>query len=72
MVKRGIFISPLGAVYISYSHSFDDIEKTLSILDVVCKNLSEKISSDNYEKYIEGNLPRQIWTLKIPPTKKKR
>ena len=70
MVKRGIFMSILGAVYLSYSHSFSDIEDTLSALEESCKIISKKVTNDNYEKFIEGNLPKSIWTLKIPPTKK--
>lgn len=70
MVKRGIFMSILGAVYLSYSHSFKDVEMTLDVLDDVCKTITEKVSNDNYEKYLEGNLPKTIWTLKIHPTKK--
>lgn len=71
MVKRGIFMSILGAVYLSYSHSLKDVEMTLDVLDDVCKTITEKVSNDNYEKYLEGNLPKTIWTLKIPPTKKR-
>ena len=25
---------------------------------------------DNYEKLLEGELPKTIWSMKIPPTKK--
>jgi len=71
MVKRGIFLSPLGAVYLSYSHSFEDIDKTLEILDDVCKIINEKVSNANYEKLLEGKMPKSIWTMKIQPVKKK-
>jgi glutamate-1-semialdehyde aminotransferase len=71
MVKQGIFMSILGAVYLSYSHSFKDVQRTLDVLDDVCKSITEKVSNDNYEKYLEGNLPKTIWTLKMPSTKKR-
>lgn len=70
MVKRGVFMSILGAVYLSYSHSFQDIEKTVAAFDAVCKFLKKKVSNDDHIKYLEGNLPQIIWTMKIPPTKK--
>ena len=70
MVKKGIFISPLNAIYLSYSHSLDDVEMTLSALDEVLTELSKKITSDNYLDLLEGKLPKIIWTMKIPPTKK--
>ena len=68
LVKRGIFISP-GVSFISYSHSVKDIDDTLDALDEVC-GLINKISDNEYEKHLEGSLPKTIWTLKIPPTKK--
>lgn len=71
MVKRGIFMSP-GASFLSYSHSFDDVEHTLIALDNVCKNINEKISNDNYEKHLEGRLPQTTYTQVIPSIKKKK
>lgn len=68
LVKHGIFISP-GVSFISYSHSVKDIDDTLNALDEVC-GLINKISNNEYEKHLEGSLPKTIWTLKIPPTKK--
>jgi len=69
MVKLGIFMAPLGSVYLSYSHSNEDIEKTLSALDEVCSQINSKVTNDEYEKFLEGNMPKKIWTMKIPPTK---
>ena len=71
MMKEGIFISPLLAVYLSYSHSESDIEKTLSVLDNACKKINEKVSNDDYEKFLEGKMPKIIWNMSIAPTKKK-
>ena len=70
MVKKGIFMSPLGAVYLSYSHSNEDIEKTLETLDEVCKIINLKTKNGNYRELLEGEMPKTIWSMKIPPTKK--
>jgi glutamate-1-semialdehyde 2,1-aminomutase len=70
MVKQGIFMSILGASYISYSHSVVDIENTLKAFENVCNYISKKIPDENYEKYLEGNLPKTIWSMKLNPIKK--
>ncbi len=70
MVKKGIFISPLGAVYLSYSHSNGDIQQTLDTLDDVCNLINLKTKNDNYKELLEGRMPKTIWTIKIPTTKK--
>ena len=70
VVKRGIFMSILGASYISYSHSMQDIENTLKVFDDTCKFISKNVIDNNYEKLLEGELPKTIWSMKIPPTKK--
>ncbi len=69
MVKKGIFMSP-GVSFISYSHSIDDIDDTLHTLDEVCGFLNSNVLHENYDRYLEGNLPKKVWTMKIPPTKK--
>lgn len=69
LVKRGIFISP-GVSFISYSHTIEDINNTLNVLDDVCDFINNKVLHENYEKLLEGKIPKSIWTLKIPPTKK--
>ena len=69
LVKRGIFMST-GTTFISYSHSVEDIDRTLAVLDDVCRVINRKVSNDDYQKHLEGNLPKKIWTLKISPTKK--
>ncbi len=70
MVKHGIFMSILGSSYICYSHSLADIEHTLRTFENVCKDLTKKVSNDDYEKHLEGNLPKTIWSMKLSPTKK--
>lgn len=69
LVKSGIFMST-GPTFISYSHTVEDIDRTLAVLEDVCQVINKKVSNDDYEKHLEGNLPKKIWTLKIPPTKK--
>jgi len=68
MVKRGIFMSP-GPTFISYSHSIDDIDLTLTKFEEVCK-LIDSSSESNYEKLLEGNLPKTIYSYNIKSTKK--
>ena len=70
MLKQGIFMSVLGASFISYSHSESDIEKTLSSLENACEFLTKKVKNENYAEFIEGDLPKTIWSMKILPTKK--
>jgi len=68
LVKLGIFISP-GPIYLSYSHKIEDIQQTISKFEIVFKKIA-KIPENDYEKYLEGNLPQTVWTQKIPSTKK--
>jgi glutamate-1-semialdehyde 2,1-aminomutase len=68
MIKNGIFISP-SWIAISYSHTNDDVTKTLNILNDVCKKIQNQIKIDNYGEFLEGNMPSTVWTMKIPPTK---
>lgn len=70
MVKNGIFMSP-SVVFLSYSHKQEDINKTLEVFNKICKDINKKIVDDNYEEFIEGNLPTTVWEMAIPPTKKK-
>ena len=43
---------------------------TLETLDDICKEIVSKVSNDNYQKFLEGNMPQTVWTMKMPPTKK--
>ena len=69
MVKNGIFISP-SWIAISYSHTNEDIQKTLDILDGVCKKIQNQVKNENFSELLEGKMPTTVWTMKIPPTKK--
>ena len=70
MIKKGFFMSP-GPSFISYSHSINDISKTLNGFEKVCKYISENIKKDNYSSFLEGSLPKTIYTHSIKSTKKK-
>jgi len=67
MVKRGIFMS-LGPTFISYSHSIQDIELTLTKFEEVCKLINNS-SENNYKTLLEGNLPKTIYSYNIKSTK---
>ena len=69
LVKRGIFMSP-GPTFISYSHNYSDIEFTLEKLDEICKFINSEVH-ENYEKFLEGNIPKTIYTHSMLPTKKR-
>lgn len=70
MVKQGIFMSA-GPTFLSYSHSLEDVEFTLNAFENVCKFIKENIIHDEYEKKLEGNMPKTIYTYTISPTKKR-
>jgi len=69
MIKNGIFFGP-DVSYISYSHTNEDIELTLNVLNKICEEIKAKSPDEKYEKLLEGNLPKTIWSMKIPYTKK--
>ena len=69
MIKKGHFISP-GPIFLSYSHTKEDINNTLNSFEDVCQFISANVLNDQYEKFLEGTMPKTIWTMKIPPTKK--
>ena len=71
MVKKGIFLS-FGPTFISYSHTEDDINQTLISLENVCSEIKKNVKNENYENYLEGNMPKPIWTQYILPTKKEK
>lgn len=69
IVKQGIFMSP-GPSFISYSHTESDVETTLKAFSNVCKFIQNKIYNDNFGNFLEGSLPKTIYTHSIKPTKK--
>ena len=71
MIKNGIFMSILGPSFICYSHSVKDIDTTLTVLEKTCEFINKNIKNENFEEFLEGSMPKSIWSLKILPTKKK-
>ena len=71
LLKKEIFMAPLGPIYLSYSHNLDNVNYVLEKLEEVCVFVQKNVKDDNYEKYLEGSIPKKIWDLKIPPTLKK-
>ena len=71
MVKQGIFMSILGATFICYSHSKEDVDQTLNALERTCEFIVNKVKNDNYSEFIEGELPKTIWSMKLSPIKKR-
>ena len=69
MVKKGVFI-PQSTIFLSYSHTIEDVNYTIESLDAVCREINQKISNDNFDKFLEGTIPLQIWNMKIPSIKK--
>ena len=70
MVKKGIFMSVLGATFICYSHSEEDVKNTLSALENACEFVTKNVKNSNYDEFLEGVTPKSIWSMKIPPTRK--
>ena len=70
MVKKGIFMSP-SVVFNSYSHSIEDIEKTLNIFNEVCLIINNIVKNDNFKEHIEGKMPTTVWTMKHQSIRKK-
>ena len=71
MVKNGIFMSVLGSTFICYSHSEKDVENTLISLENACEFVTKNVKNENYEEFLEGDMPKSIWSMKIEPTKKR-
>jgi len=67
LIKKGIFISP-GVIFLSYSHSQGDIDMTLESFRQICEKIVN-FEDKNYEKFLEGNKPKKVWSMKIPSTK---
>ena len=71
LVKKGIFMSA-SVIFLSYSHTESDIENTIIAFDEVCRKIKKMVPDENYEKHIEGKMPQTVWTMKIPPTKRRK
>lgn len=70
MVKRGIFMHP-GVEYISFSHEKEDIEKTASAFSDVIPIVKKAVKENKLESYIEGKIPKSVYTVIKPSEKTK-
>ena len=61
-VKRGILFGP-GYVFLSYSHSKRDIEKTLKVCETSMKILKNAIKEKNVKKLLNGNEMKPVMTF---------
>lgn len=69
MVKKGIFMSP-SWIGISYSHTKEDIQKTLEVLEFSLKKIKKQVKNEDFSNLLEGKMPASVWKMKIMPTKK--
>ena len=70
MVKQGIFMSS-GPTFLSYSNSLKDIQNTLNTFENICKFIRENLTNDEFEKKLEGEMPKIIYSHTTHPTKKR-
>lgn len=61
-VKRGVLFGP-GYVFLSYSHSKKDIEKTLKVCEISMKILKNAIKGKNVKKLLKGNVMKPVMTF---------
>ena len=61
-LKRGIMFGP-GYVFLSYSHSKNDIEKTLKVCEESMKILKKAVKTNNVTKLLEGQVMKQVLTF---------
>jgi len=70
LIKKGIFMSP-GPSFISYSHTENDISFTLNSLDEVFEKITSTVTNNDYAYFLEGNVPKTIWTMAMNPVTKR-
>ena len=64
-VKRGIFVHP-GIVYISFSHTKEDIDKTIQALIDSIPIFKKATEENNIESYLEGKPSRPVYSIVKP------
>jgi len=64
-VKRGVFVHP-GVEYISFSHSKDDIKKTIDVLIDSIPVFKKAIQENNIESYLEGKPINPVYSIVKP------
>lgn len=65
MIKRGIFLHPAGS-YISYSHSFQDVNKTLEAFADTMKIIKKAVKNNTVRTQIKGDIIKPVF----PPKEK--
>ena len=61
-IKNGILFGP-GAVLLSYSHTQNDIKKTLEVCENAMKHMKKIENSKNLKKYLKGNPIKPVMTF---------
>ncbi len=61
-IRRGILFGP-GAVFLSYSHSKKDIEKTLKVCETSMKILKNAIKENRIKKLLQGKVMKCVMTF---------
>ena len=64
-VKRGIFVHP-GVEYISFSHTKEDIEKTIHALNSSIPVLKKATEENDFESYLEGKPSNPVYSILKP------
>jgi glutamate-1-semialdehyde aminotransferase len=62
LVKRGIFVHP-GVEYISFSHTTEDIEKTIDALADSIPVLKKASLENNFDQYLEGQPIKPVYSI---------
>jgi glutamate-1-semialdehyde-2,1-aminomutase len=58
-IKRGVLCN--GSHNVSYSHSNEDIEKTLQVYDEALQIIASAIAEGNIKKFIQGNIVKPVF-----------
>jgi|TARA_B110000495_G_C23043752_1_gene628664 glutamate-1-semialdehyde aminotransferase len=58
-IKRGVLFGP-GNVLLSYSHSFNDLEKTLIVVEKSMKICKKAIQENNVESFLNGSIMKPV------------
>jgi len=61
-IKNGILFGP-GAVLLSYSHTQNDVKKTLAVCENAMKHMKKIENSKNPKKYLKGNPIKPVMTF---------
>ena len=69
MVTRGIFMHP-GVEYISFSHSVEDVNKTIKSYNDAVLIVKKAVRENKVESYLKGKPIRSVYTV-IKPSEKK-